>query len=204
VRFQRKGSRAGRDGGAPDYVTLRRIWIGTVVAVALAAKLRPCALAAHFAFVWHEPDRHRDPDGVSSGGRKLILDGLVRAKVLSADGVRNVRGFVGEFFKYKGEPGYRGPGVHVVVGQTGDDQSLWIPHRLPDANEMRAAVEVGVRRQLAHKKSGQPLRKLCARRGCGFRCGPGDRFCRKHGGDPLACRECGDRDCPGHVAPGSP
>lgn len=38
----------------------------------------------------------------------------------------------------------------------------------------------------------------CAEPQCGRACGPGDLYCRKHGGNPLACGICGRLDCDGH------
>jgi hypothetical protein len=53
-------------------------------------------------FEWHEPKpsrtaRLRDPDNISSGGRKIILDGLVQAGVIPDDGWDVVRGWEDHF-----------------------------------------------------------------------------------------------------------
>lgn len=41
-------------------------------------------------YTWYEPNRRRDKDNVSSFGRKVIQDGLVKVGVLENDGWANV------------------------------------------------------------------------------------------------------------------
>lgn len=48
-------------------------------------------------YIWYERNRHRDKDNVSSFGRKVIQDGLVRACVLKNDGWAQIEGFTDEF-----------------------------------------------------------------------------------------------------------
>jgi hypothetical protein len=49
-----------------------------------------------------------------------------------------------------------------------------------------------------------PLPRLavaaCVVSDCGRAAGLGDYFCRKHGGDAMACGVCGSVECPGHPA----
>lgn len=47
---------------------------------------------------WYEKNRRRDLDNISSFGRKVIQDALVKAGVLENDGWRNITGFSDEFF----------------------------------------------------------------------------------------------------------
>ena len=54
---------------------------------------RPIKMAYH----WYEPTRRRDMDNVSSFGRKVIQDALVKAGVLKNDGWANIVGFSDEF-----------------------------------------------------------------------------------------------------------
>jgi len=49
-------------------------------------------------FAWYEPNRKRDHDNVSSFGRKVIQDALVKCKVLQDDGWRYVVGFTDDFY----------------------------------------------------------------------------------------------------------
>ena len=42
--------------------------------------------------------------------------------------------------------------------------------------------------------------KVCATTACGRAAGEGEKFCRKHGGNKLACGICGAVSCPGHHA----
>jgi Holliday junction resolvase RusA-like endonuclease len=56
------------------------------------------------AYVWHEPNKRRDLDNISSFGRKVIQDALVNSGVLENDGWQNIRGFNDEFKVSKDEP----------------------------------------------------------------------------------------------------
>ena len=47
---------------------------------------------------WYEKDRRRDPDNISSFGRKVFLDALVTCGVIKNDGWRNIAGFLDEFY----------------------------------------------------------------------------------------------------------
>lgn len=62
---------------------------------------------ARFVFTWVEPDKRRDPDGIAGGGRKVVLDGLVRAGVLPGDGWAHVVGWSDHFELDKAAPGAR-------------------------------------------------------------------------------------------------
>ena len=53
---------------------------------------------------WYEPDRRRDLDNISSFGRKVIQDALVKAKVLHDDGWKYITGFQDDFFVDKSNP----------------------------------------------------------------------------------------------------
>lgn len=48
-------------------------------------------------YTWYEPNKQRDKDNISSFGRKVIQDALVKTKVLQNDGWKNVIGFSDEF-----------------------------------------------------------------------------------------------------------
>lgn len=49
-------------------------------------------------FTWYEPNKKRDHDNVSSFGRKVIQDALVKCGVLKDDGWDYVVGFTDAFF----------------------------------------------------------------------------------------------------------
>jgi hypothetical protein len=128
-----------------------------------AAGLKRGAFAGRrisIGFVWHEHDRKRDPDNVR-GGAKLVMDALARrGGFLHCDGAHCVRGFDGDCFVYRGEHGYRGPGVELAVTAWAlmppehtreldiAGVRLWLPGRLPDYNELSAAREQGARRMI--------------------------------------------------------
>lgn len=80
--------------------------VGRVVLLAQMARL-PRFESARFVFVWVEPDRRRDKDGVAAGGRKVVLDGLVQAGVLPGDGWDHVEGWADSFAISKDAPGAR-------------------------------------------------------------------------------------------------
>lgn len=49
-------------------------------------------------YSWYEPNRRRDLDNVSSFGRKVIQDALVKAHVLDNDGWKQIKGFSDAFY----------------------------------------------------------------------------------------------------------
>lgn len=55
-------------------------------------------------YLWVEKDRRRDKDNISSMGRKIIQDALVKAGVLPNDGWANIDGFSDEFAVDKNNP----------------------------------------------------------------------------------------------------
>jgi len=63
------------------------------------------------SFDWTEPDRRRDIDNVSSGGRKLILDALVQCGKLEDDSRRFIKGFIDQF----PEPDKANPHIQVTI-----------------------------------------------------------------------------------------
>lgn len=55
-------------------------------------------------YTWYERNRKRDKDNISSGGRKVIQDGLVKAGVLKNDGWADIEGFSDRFDVDKHNP----------------------------------------------------------------------------------------------------
>lgn len=53
---------------------------------------------------WYEPNKRRDLDNISSYGRKVIQDALVRCGVIHNDGWRQVLGFSDFFYIDRKEP----------------------------------------------------------------------------------------------------
>lgn len=58
----------------------------------------------YMIYHWHEPNQKRDKDNISSFGRKVIQDALVRAKVLHNDGWKDIVGFEDRFYTDKKNP----------------------------------------------------------------------------------------------------
>lgn len=48
-------------------------------------------------YAWYESNRQRDKDNISSYGRKVIQDALVKAGVLNGDGWNHIDGFSDRF-----------------------------------------------------------------------------------------------------------
>lgn len=61
---------------------------------------------------WYERDRRRDKDNISSFGRKVIQDGLVKAGVLANDGWAQIAGFSDEF-----HVDAKRPRVEIEIGE---------------------------------------------------------------------------------------
>ena len=55
-------------------------------------------------YKWYEPNTRRDKDNISSYGRKIIQDALVKGGYLENDGWKNIVGFDDEFFVDKKMP----------------------------------------------------------------------------------------------------
>lgn len=71
------------------YTECKRNLTDGIAALAKAARLKPVE-RCHLTFYWTEPNRRRDPDNIAAGGRKLILDALVKAGVLQNDGWQQI------------------------------------------------------------------------------------------------------------------
>ena len=61
-------------------------------------------------YTWYEANRQRDKDNISSFGRKVIQDGLVKAKVLRGDGWNHIEGFSDRF-----EVDKKNPRIEVLI-----------------------------------------------------------------------------------------
>ena len=68
-------------------------------------------------YAWYEPNRKRDLDNISSYGRKIIQDALVRCGVLHDDGWKQVRGFRDEFHVDK-----KNPRIEIKILVVSDEQ----------------------------------------------------------------------------------
>jgi hypothetical protein len=140
-----------RPPAALDYNSLKAQW--EAVIVPWARRSFPAIVSrVRIALVWCERTKHRDPDGVSSGGRKLLLDGLVKAGRLTGDGAAQIGGFTDSFFWDADEEGVK---VEMISGVLGIVGSAFFPYRLPDLNELLAARELGARRQQRRQLRGR-------------------------------------------------
>lgn len=69
---------------------LKKYWQHRVEMV-IKRKARPLREPVTITWVWVERDRRRDPDNVMAGGKKIILDALVKTKYLRNDGWGNIQ-----------------------------------------------------------------------------------------------------------------
>lgn len=86
------------------YGKSKKEWTQRIAWLAKAAKL-PQFERAHFDFEWREPTKRRNPDNIAGGGKKLIFDGLVTAKVIKNDGWGQVASWSDSFAVDKLAPG---------------------------------------------------------------------------------------------------
>jgi hypothetical protein len=81
-------SAKGSGGRGAGYARLKRQWTDTIWALAKSARIDtpgPFEERVTIAWLWVERDQRRDPDNFIAGGRKVVLDGLVKAGVLRGD-----------------------------------------------------------------------------------------------------------------------
>jgi Holliday junction resolvase RusA-like endonuclease len=69
-----------------QYAKLKKDLTQTVVREVQVAKLRPMKNPVCVVFYWYESNLRRDIDNISAFGTKVVLDGLVEAKILKGDG----------------------------------------------------------------------------------------------------------------------
>lgn len=99
----------GRLDNLNDYITAERSnrYKGahmkadneTIVMLAIKNCLRNVKIGnpVFMEYTWYEKNQRRDLDNISSFGRKVIQDALVRSSVLKDDGWKNIVGFSDKF-----------------------------------------------------------------------------------------------------------
>lgn len=97
----------GGGGAGNSYAKAKKKWTDDIALLARVHKIRPVP-RAHLRFIWHERHRRRNPDNIAAG-KKLVIDGLVRAGVLKNDGWEEIVSFSDEW--QVASP----PGVTVVI-----------------------------------------------------------------------------------------
>lgn len=116
------GAAKGMRGRGTLYSNMKREWTDLVCQLAQASgidKPGPFAGRVTINFRWFEKSRRRDVDNVAAA-KKFVIDGLVKAGVISGDGWRSVHSFWDSFDVRPEEPGvavtitrYAGP---VLMG----------------------------------------------------------------------------------------
>ena len=83
---------------------LKKHWQHRVELV-LRRKARPLREPVRIRWIWVEKDRRRDPDNVMAGGKKIILDAMVKTRMLRNDGWGNIEsGMTDEWMVDKKHP----------------------------------------------------------------------------------------------------
>ena len=90
--------------GWNGYANAKRQWGQSIYWEIMKVGLKPMR-RVYVSFVWHEQDRRRDPDNFSSGGKKFVLDALVKAGVLKNDGWDEIAGMSDMWKVDKKRPG---------------------------------------------------------------------------------------------------
>ena len=80
------------------YAKLKKRLMPKVVGQMLK-ELKPVKAPVFIEFQWHRRDKRTDPDNISAGGRKVLLDALQASGILSNDGWSNVIGFSDRFIQ---------------------------------------------------------------------------------------------------------
>ena len=94
--------------------------------VAWLAKKLPKYDKVNIIITWYEPDLRRDPDNVTGGGTKFVMDGLVMAGVIPNDTRKHVNSI-----KHIPELDRKNPRVEVEIVEVGKsfkklmEQELW-------------------------------------------------------------------------------
>jgi len=95
------------------YSDEKRKWQADIQMQVHAQKIKPVAGAVTVGLEWVE-NAKRDPDNISAGGRKLILDALVAMGILKGDGHKHIAGF-SESFTLDRDPQHHG--VYVTLAE---------------------------------------------------------------------------------------
>ncbi len=105
----------GSGGRGMGYARLKSQWTETIWALAKQARIDkpgPFDRRVLMVFDWIERDKRRDPDNIAAGGRKLILDSLVKAGVLKGDGWKCIDAWRDRWQVNADRPGV---GVTIIV-----------------------------------------------------------------------------------------
>ena len=89
--IEASGQRFGAQRRSSAYAQLKKKWSGTIMLLARSQGFI-CREGGHFTYIFHEPNRKRDPSNFIAGGVKLIEDALQDALLLENDGWTHVQG----------------------------------------------------------------------------------------------------------------
>lgn len=116
----------GKLPGLNDYITAERTnkyagakmkkeWEAIVMHEARALRGVQFEKPVHMLYQWYEPNKRRDKDNISSFGRKVIQDALVKGGWLANDGWKNIEDFEDRFFVDR-----KNPRIEVEIWECGE------------------------------------------------------------------------------------
>ncbi len=105
-------SKKGKLQRSSLYSKKKKLWTNFIATQVRELGIKPFKTPVFIHFTWSRKNRRTDPDNISSAGRKVILDGLVKAKVLENDGWKQITGMMDIF--YVGEE----DGVLLTITET--------------------------------------------------------------------------------------
>ncbi len=78
----------GRRKRVDQYWTLKKKWTDNIKNQVQQLGIKMFERPVRIKYTWYRKARVEDPDNISGGGRKVVLDGLVEAGILRSDGWR--------------------------------------------------------------------------------------------------------------------
>lgn len=99
----------------------KKQWQKVIKTYVKKAKIEPASGRSNFKFSWFEPNKKRDKDNISAGGRKYIFDSLVELGIKKNDGWANVGSWTDDFRVADANKGER---VGVLVSMWPTDVDL--------------------------------------------------------------------------------
>lgn len=87
------------------YAAFKHKYTFDVALIIRSQKLKPVKkYPIKIKFCFYCKGQRKDPDGISSGARKVILDSLKVAQIIIDDGFKYIAGFTDEFYLDKNNP----------------------------------------------------------------------------------------------------
>lgn len=102
---------------------MKKYWQHRVEMV-LKRKARPLREPVKIHWLWVEKDRRRDPDNVMAGGKKIILDAMVKTKMLRNDGWSNIESGMDDDWAVDKTR----PRIEIEIQEAGEMRREFVPY----------------------------------------------------------------------------